>query len=241
MEALSPLSSFALAGALALLLTLLLFRLRQRGARPAEREALDTVAGWPPESARVLTVDERQAFDLLKRAAPAVLVLAQVPLSRFIRVPMRHSYSDWLQRVGSLSADLVICDSGSRVLAVIDIRAVEESARSRRRHERMARVLEAAGLRVYTWREGELPTVQQVRSLLSPLLAPSDQAPAGQAPAAAPRESVPSRAVPLIPVAEIEEILADGDRAAAGQEPNLEPVPSGFFDEFEPVPAAARR
>jgi hypothetical protein len=241
MEALSPLSSFALAGALALLLTLLLFRLRQRGARPAEREVLDTVAGWPPESARVLTVDERQAFDLLKRAAPAVLVLAQVPLSRFIRVPMRHSYSDWLQRVGSLSADLVICDSGSRVLAVIDIRAVEESARSRRRHERMARVLEAAGLRVYTWREGELPTVQQVRSLLSPLLAPSDQAPAGQAPAAAPRESVPSRAVPLIPVAEIEEILADGDRAAAGQEPNLEPVPSGFFDEFEPVPAAARR
>ena len=241
MEALSPLSSFALAGALALLLTLLLFRLRQRGARPAEREVLDTVAGWPPESARVLTVDERQAFDLLKRAAPAVLVLAQVPLSRFIRVPMRHSYSDWLQRVGSLSADLVICDSGSRVLAVIDIRAVEESVRSRRRHERMARVLEAAGLRVYTWREGELPTVQQVRSLLSPLLAPSHQAPAGQAPAAAPRESVPSRAVPLIPVAEIEEILADGDRAAAGQEPNLEPVPSGFFDEFEPVPAAARR
>lgn len=241
MEALSSLSSFALAGALALLLTLLLFRLRQRGARPAEREALDTVAGWPPESARVLTVDERQALDLLKRAAPAVLVLAQVPLSRFIRVPMRHSYSDWLQRVGALSADLVICDSGSRVLAVIDIRAVEESVRSRRRHERMARVLEAAGLRVYTWREGELPTVQQVRSLLSPLLAPSDQAPAGQAPAAAPRESVPSRAVPLIPVAEIEEILADGDRAAAAQEPNLEPVPSGFFDDFEPVPAAARR
>jgi hypothetical protein len=233
MESLSPLSSFALAGALALLLTLLLFRLRQRGARPAEREALDTLAGWPPESARVLTVDERQAFDLLKRAAPAMLVLAQVPLSRFIRVPMRHSYSDWLQRVGSLSADLVICDSGSRVLAVIDIRAVEESARSRRRHERMARVLEAAGLRVYTWREGELPTVQQVRKLLTPLLAPSDQAPAGRAPAAAPRESVPLRAVPLIPVAEIEEILADGDRTAAEQESNL--------DEFEPVPAAARR
>lgn len=246
MEALSPLSSFALAGALALLLTLLLFRLRQRGARPTEREALDTVGGWPPESARVLTVDERQAFDLLKRAAPAVLVLAQVPLSRFIRVPMRHSYSDWLQRVGTLSADLLICDSGSRVLAVIDIRAVEESARSRRRHERMARVLESAGVRVYTWREGELPTVQQVRNLLSPLLAPTGQAAVGrtatgQAAEAAPREAVPSRVVPLIPVAEIEEILADGDRAAAEQEPNLEPVPSGFFDEFEPVAATARR
>jgi hypothetical protein len=39
--------------------------------------------------------------------------------------------------------------------------------------------------------------------------------------------------MPLIPVAEMEEILADGDRAAELMEPNLEPVPSGFFDDLE--------
>ena len=223
MESFFSLSSFALPATLALLLTLLVFRLRQRGARNEQREALDTVAGWPPESARVLTIDERQAYDLLRRAAPGMLVLAQVPLSRFIRVPMRHSYGDWLQRVGSLSADLVICDIGSRVLAVVDIRAVEESSRSRRRHERMARVLKAAGVQVFTWREGELPSIQQVRNALTPLLEPTP---------ATPKDNVP-RAVPLIPVAEIEEILADGDRAAEEMEPNLEPVPSGFFDDLE--------
>jgi hypothetical protein len=225
MDAFPSFSSFVLPATLALLLTLLVFRLRQRGARAEPREALDTVAGWPPESARVLTVDERQAYDLLRRAAPGMLVLAQVPLSRFIRVPTRHSYGDWLQRVGALSADLLICDAGSRVLAVVDIRAAEESARSRRRHERMARVLKAARVQVFTWREGELPTIQQVRNALTPLLDPAP---------AAPKEN-PARAVPLIPVAEIEEILADGDRAAEAMEPNLEPVPSGFYDEFEVV------
>jgi hypothetical protein len=223
MEFFSPLSSFVLPATLALLLTLLVFRLRQRGGRPAEREALDTVAGWPPESARVLTIDERQAYELLRRAAPGMLVLAQVPLSRFIRVPMRHSYGEWLQRVGSLSADLLVCDAGSRVLAAIDIRAAEESARSRRRHERMAKVLRASGVQVFTWREGDLPSPHQVRNALAPLLAPAP---------AAPKELV-SRAAPLIPVAEIEEILADGDRAAEAAEANLEPVPSGFFDDLE--------
>ncbi len=233
MDFLTPTTAFALPASVALLLALALMRLRQRqqSRRGAARAALDTVAAWPPEAARVLTVDERQAYDLLRRAMPGFLVLAQVPLSRFLRVPSRHSYTDWLQRVGSLSADLLLCDAGSRVLAVVDIRAVDESARSRRRHERMARVLGAAGIRVHTWREGQLPTVAEVRHVLAPL-----------AGAATPgTKPTPSRPMPLIPVPEIAELLADGDRAAlaAAFDPALEPVPSAFFEDLEP--AGARR
>ena len=231
MDFLTPTTAFALPASVALLLAWALMRLRQRqqSRRGAAREALDTVAAWPPEAARVLTVDERQAYDLLRRAMPGFLVLAQVPLSRFLRVPSRHSYSDWLQRVGSLSADLLLCDAGSRVLAVVDIRAVDESARSRRRHERMARVLGAAGIRVHTWREGQLPAVAEVRHVLAPL-----------AGAATPgTKPTPSRPMPLIPVPEISELLADGDRAAlaAAFDPALEPVPSAFFEDLEPAGA----
>jgi len=229
MEMLSPfdtLGSFALPATLALILTWVVLRMRQRGGSRSDiRDAVDTVAGWPPEASRVLTMDERQAYDLLKRAVPGFLILAQVPLSRFLRVPMRHSYSDWLQRVGSLNADLVLCDAGSRVLAVIDIRQADESSRSRKRHERMARVLRAANVYVYTWREGDLPSVQQVRAALGPLLGPAG---------AAIKASSVSKPMPLIPVAEMEEILADGDRLAAEGDA-LEPVNSGFFDDFEPT------
>jgi hypothetical protein len=231
MDLLSPIGSLgvfgsiALPATLALVLTWLLVRLRQRGGSRSDiRDAIDTVAGWQPEASRVLTIDERHAYDLLKRAVPGFLILAQVPLSRFLRVPMRHSYSDWLQRVGSLNADLVLCDPGSRVLAVIDIRQTEESSRSRRRHERMARVLRAANVYVYTWREGDLPSVQQVRAALGPLLGPAGAA----------IKAPVSKPMPLIPVAEMEEILADGDRLAAEAEA-LEPVNSGFFDDFEPT------
>jgi hypothetical protein len=232
MEFLPPIASFALPATVLLLLTWLVMRLRQRrcAGRSAARVALDTVASWPPEAARVLTINERQAYDLLRRAMPGFLVLAQVPLSRFIRVPSRYSYTDWLQRVGSLSADLMLCDSGSRVLAVIDIRNEHESERSRRRHERMARVLRAARIPVYEWREGQLPTATEARGAFAPLLGPA---------ASGIKPSV-SRPMPLMPLPDMMELLSEGDRAAfeAQNDAAHEPVPSAFMDELETAAVA---
>ena len=236
MDFLNSASTMALAGAVALLITLLIYRLRgrQQGSR-AIRDALDTVQDWPPEPARVMTVQERQSYELLRRALPGYMVLAQVPLARFLRVPTRHSYSEWLQRVGSLSADLLVCDTGSRVLAVIDVRAEDESARSRRRHERLGRVLRAAGVRVHVWREGHLPTPAEVRTALAHDLV------RGSGPMQ-PVSATSSRPMPLIPIPETQELdalLAEGDAAVRDAGP--EPVPSGFMEDFDDSrPAAAR-
>ncbi len=235
MEFLPPIATFVLTASVLLLLTLLVVRLRQRhGQRRgghAVHEALDTVADWPPEAARVLSVGERQAHELLKRALPGCLVLAQVPLARFIRVPLRRSYGEWLSRAGSLSADILLCDSGSRVLAVVDILTGQENERSRRRHERMARVLKAAGIHVSIWREESLPTASAIRRELGGLL--------GVAAEGITRPPATSRAMPMIPVPEIEEILAAGDRAT--YDGGMEPVPSGFFEELEAAGAPAPR
>lgn len=236
MDFLNSASTMALAGAVALLITLLIYRLRgrQQGSR-AIRDALDTVQDWPPEPARVMTVQERQSYELLRRALPGYMVLAQVPLARFLRVPTRHSYTEWLQRVGSLSADLLVCDTGSRVLAVIDVRAEDESARSRRRHERLGRVLRAAGVRVHVWREGHLPTPAEVRTALAHDLV------RGSGPMQ-PVTATTSRPMPLIPIPETQELdalLAEGDAAVRDAGP--EPVPSGFMEDFDDSrPAAAR-
>ena len=232
MDSLASLSTYALpATLLALLLLWAAMRWRQRAGRGEDRDNVDTVAGWPPEAARVLTIDERQAYDVLRRAYPNHLVLAQVPLSRFVRVPLRRSYTEWLQRVGSLSADLLLCDSGSSVIVVIDIRGASESERARRRHERMARVLRQTGIQVLTWREGELPGVQEARAQLAPILERNAGAP----------KAGSSRPMPLIPVAEMEEIPED-DRGFAAtvygprmHEPS-EPVSSDYFDDLEALP-----
>lgn len=228
MNVLDPIALGAMA-VLALLLVWLALRRRagtgraRPGARTAPRESLDTVAAWPPESTRVLSMHERKAYELLRRALPGFIVLAQVPLSRFLRVPTRHSYQDWLHRAGSLSADLLICDQGSRVVAVVDIRTSGETERARRRHERLARVLKAAGIRVFTWREDELPSLSRLRSTLAAELAPRESK--------APLRSAGTQPAPLIPVPEMEEVLAAGDLAF--HDTGHEPVPSAFFDELD--------
>jgi len=221
MDFTEPMARAALATAALMLLTLLW--VRQRGPRGggARSDAPDTVAAWPPTAVRVLTIGERSAYELLRRSLPGFVVLAQVPLARFLRVPTRHSYGEWLHRVGRLNADLVLCDAGSRVLAVIDVRAEQESERSRQRHERMARVLKAAGIAVYVWREDDLPSIAQLRALFGAMLGESAR-----------KAAEISRPMPLIPVAEIEEVLAARD---AEFDQAAEPVPSAFMDDMEPT------
>jgi hypothetical protein len=130
----------------------------QRGkARPTDGQ--DTLMHWHPQATRIMTTPERKAYAALRAGLPDHIILAQVPLARFLKVPTRHSYSEWLRRVGVMCADLVVCDSVSQVIAVVDIRAPEaqENDRARQRHARMDRVLKAAEIPLHIWREDALP------------------------------------------------------------------------------------
>ena len=222
MNLLDPATVVALSLALALVMVALRVRRRQAAPRDqAPEEALDTVQAWPPQAVRVMTLGERQAYEIVRRALPGHVVLAQVPLSRFISVPTRFPYSQWLQRAGRLGVDLLVCDFSSRAVAAIEVRTADESARSAKRHQRLIEVLRAAGVTVHEWNEDELPTVAEARSLFLPKASSDAEAeivvtPGGRA---------------LLPVAEIQEMLADGDATDYGQ---LEPVPSGFFEDLEP-------
>ena len=215
----------------ALLLTLLWARRRHGTPRKEADVPLDTVHAWPPQAVRVLTLPERKAYDLLRKALPGRLVLAQVPLARFISVPTRHSYSDWLTRVGRLSVDLMVCDHSSRVIAAIDIRTASESARSQARHRRMAEVLRHAGIEVHAWDADALPGPSEVRALFitqaqaDPAALPEALSPAGKR---------------LLPVPEMHEMLAAGDDAAAvGAGAQFDPVSSAYFDDLDAIPQGA--
>jgi Protein of unknown function (DUF2726) len=133
-------------------------------------EDLDTLAAWEPQATRILTSHERLALGVLMRALPEYMILAQVPLARFLKVPTRHSYQEWLHRVGQLCADLVICDSASQVLAVVEVRspADKTSERARKRQARMRRVLRAAGIPLHVWIENALPSAEEARNTIFP-------------------------------------------------------------------------
>ena len=139
-------------------------------AAAAEGERLDTLAGWPPEPTRIMRPSERIAFSTLRMALPGYLILAQVPVSRFISVPKRNSHVEWMRRIGSQCVDFLICDVTSKVIAVVEVMPPSEQItdRLRARAERIERSLGAAGIKVHTWHEERLPSIESARLKIVP-------------------------------------------------------------------------
>jgi hypothetical protein len=222
------LTTLLIAFAFLLAVALVWWGIRSRGtpASPSHGgDNIDTLTGWPPQATRVLTTAERQAYDLLRAAFPVHMILAQVPLQRFIKVPTRYSYSEWLRRVGQINADMVICDRHSQVIAVVEIQAEDDEpgGRARRRRERMMRVLESAQIPVHLWRASSLPTVEGARHAILPLQ-PEEEARAEPATAAV--HSLPGRLSPAKASPPAEEVM-----------PMREPPPSTWFDDLDSAPA----
>ncbi len=220
---------------LLVLLGVLWFFSRRSASTPKENpeDRLDTVGGWPPQATRILTTAERLAQDVLIRALPEYLVLAQVPLARFLKVPTRNSYVEWLRRLGNQCADLVVCDKATQVIAVVDVQAPTErsSERARKRLNRMARVLKAAQIPLHVWTEGALPSIEAARATLlpKPPEAATGAAPVDTADTPPLKPTTPSK--PLAP-------FEDFDRDSPPDEiiEAMEPPPSTWFDEFNSGP-----
>ena len=136
----------------------------------APEDRLDTLAAWPPEPTRVLRSQERLAFSTLKLALPGYMILAQVPIARFINVPKRNSYAEWMRRLGSQCVDFVVCDVTSQVVAVVEIRPPAEQIgdKLKVRLDRLARVLQSASIPVHVWNEERLPTIEAARQKILP-------------------------------------------------------------------------
>jgi Protein of unknown function (DUF2726) len=212
----------------------LLFQRRRQGNASGaeatrEHDSLDTVAAWPPEVTRLLSGGERAAHETLVKALPECIIFSQVPLARFIRVPRRYSYAEWLTRVGHLSADFLICDRASLVIGTVSLQTIQESERAVRRRARMTRVLRAAGVKVFVWREQSIPTPEAARDQISQRTGVPD-ASAVPVEVGAPQPAQPATSGNgKIPVPEV---LAETPIGGTGHEPPS----STWFDDLDSGP-----
>lgn len=181
---LTGMSALAAVAVLALLLWLTLRRGAQRKEALADQTRVDTLLTWPPESVRMLRTSERAAYNILSLALPGQMIFAQVPLARFIDVPKRNSYAEWMRRIGSHCVDFVICDASSKVVAVVDVRpsASAIGERLQRRLERVARTLQTVEIPLHVWIDAALPSVEAARDALAPIVGRHAQTPASPGP-----------------------------------------------------------
>lgn len=219
-----------IAGTLIALMPLWL-QARRGSAAARALDQLDTLTTWPPEAMKVLDIHERLAYQALARALPDHLLLASVPLAGFLNVPRRHSYAEWLKRVGHLSVDLMVCDPSSHVVAVVLLRKPNDSAKRLQRIERLARTCSAARLRVLLWTSGALPSPEDIREAIRANRRPEEAGSARDERGAAIGGDHGSLPVPLVVETHAPLHDSNGER---------ETPPSTWFDEFDPA-APARR
>jgi hypothetical protein len=221
-------------------LLLLVWWWSRRGADTAGRAAedrIDTLTGWPPQATRVLSNRERLAFGTLVRALPEYMILAQVPMARFLSVPKRHSYADWLRRLGYQCVDFAICDMAAQVVAVVELQPPDNASneRTRKRIARMGRSLKAAGIPLLTWPEMALPTVDGAREAVLALTTKAAPPAAAPSPSAAPAPAAPVAAAAPAPVNPFDDAGRDSTQDEMIE--LLQPPPSTWFDELDTEPA----
>ncbi len=121
-----------------------------------------------PYSAKLLmSPAEQEAYRRLRAALPDRLIFAQVQLCRFIEA-RKGLKREWHNRIAQLSADFVICEADSSVIAVVEIDdRTHGRAKQRQRDEKKNRACSSAGIRMIRWPARGLPDVQTMREELA--------------------------------------------------------------------------
>lgn len=151
-------------------------------AKPQMQDDFPFVAVSP------LSEPELVLFDRLKTALPDHMILAQVQLSRVIRVRPGRS-ERWLNRINRMSLDFLVCRGDSSVLAAIELDDGSHARPDRQVADaKKNKALAAAGLHLFRWRVRDIPGVDEIRKqVLGELPKPRWNPPAARSLASTPR------------------------------------------------------
>ena len=129
---------------------------------------------WPVFAKKPLSAPQQLLYFRLVKALPEHIVLAQVPMSRFLGVKGSKNVHAWNNRIHRLGVDFVVCAKDARVLAVVELDdAAHKSAEQLRTDEKKSRALESAGVRMIRWQARSLPDEAAIRTELYSQAQPS--------------------------------------------------------------------
>lgn len=121
--------------------------------------ATDDGKPWPYQPRHILTDREQVLYHRLREALPDCLIFCQVQLSQIIMVKHRAEHRHtWLNKIIQKSADFVVCQADTSVLAVIELDdRSHNNPKQAARDADKSRALKDAGVRLI--RVKEIPSV----------------------------------------------------------------------------------
>jgi hypothetical protein len=122
---------------------------------------------WPYYAKKPLTQPEQILYFRLVEALPEHIILAQVQLSRFLGVKKGNNYQSWANRINRMSADFVVCNKDSSIVAVIELDdSTHQKADRQVADDKKNKALEAAEIKIVRWQVKSLPDVATIKAEL---------------------------------------------------------------------------
>lgn len=133
---------------------------------------------WPFYAKKPLSQPEQVLYFRLVQALPEHIILAQVQLSRLLGIKKGNNYQAWSNRINRMSADFVVCNKDSSIVAVIEL----DDATHQRKDRQVAdakkdQALVSAGVRIVRWQAKAIPDVATIQSTFMPDIAVKRDAP----------------------------------------------------------------
>jgi very-short-patch-repair endonuclease len=133
---------------------------------------------WPFYAKKLLSQPEQVLYFRLIQAFPEHIVLAQVQLSCLLGVKKGNNYQAWFNRINRMSADFVVCDKDSSIVAVIELDDATHQKEDRQAADaKKDKALTSADIRIVRWQAKAIPDLATIQSTLMPNIANKRDAP----------------------------------------------------------------
>ena len=133
---------------------------------------------WPFYAKKPLSQPEQVLYFRLVQALPEHIVLAQVQLSRLLGVKKGNNYQAWFNRINRMSADFVVCNKDSSIVAVIELDdATHQKADRHAADAKKDKALTSADIRIVRWEAKAIPDMATIVSTFMPNIAVKRNAP----------------------------------------------------------------
>jgi very-short-patch-repair endonuclease len=120
---------------------------------------------WPFYAKTVLSRPEQILYFRLIQALPEHIILAQVQLSRLLGVKKGNNYQAWYNRINRMSADFVVCNKDSSIVAVIELDDVTHQREDRQAADaKKDKALASANVRIVRWQAKAIPDIAAIQT-----------------------------------------------------------------------------
>ena len=124
---------------------------------------------WPFYAKKPLSQPEQILYFRLVQALPEHIILAQVQLSRLLGVKKGSNYQAWSNRINRMSADFVVCNKDSSIVAVIELDDATHQREDRQAADaKKDKALGSAGIRIVRWQAKAIPDIATIQASFLP-------------------------------------------------------------------------